>query len=613
MRPIMTRGKLLAVAAVRLAQATGVLVALIFAFLALPAQAQVPSITAAPNPALAPAGQTSGTTTLSWDGGGDHPYAEVWQQVDNNDETFVVESGKGTRQMTVEVGKTYTFKLSDAGEILASVTVTAKNEPVPALKPLGGGGAAADDDEATKDCQVYSRITLLQVDIAIGKKNGGTGDGCSGAEGPRWSNDKAAHFNWCTDEATPEQLASELKARHNLLLDCTAKRGKKKWNTWDNKSADTFSGILNLWPPDEYGKGKCEGEGNIILKAVKAVQKDPSVLFDDTKDKFFYNSRYYHHFQHWLDIRCVLTMSTPHTRAYTLEGYTGVGVETKPRGGPIVAPGPIQGTELEKGPIIAKPDESAPPPDQAKEPYVPKRRTGPFTQQLPSRGDMAPTEAMPVAGANSCGDYVNRAPSTVSASSMSDLREAMICLINAERATRQLPALTPISTLYNSAQGHADAAQQLKWWTKGADPHVNPETGSTIDSRIKAAGYCGGNPNRTGEIAYTWAGDQATPIGAVNWWMNISTSGHREAILDASIKEIGVGIGGQVADKSLQPQTDMGTYVVNSGTCASKTPAPQAEGSPADTKVPTDTIVKPDSGGLFQEKLKYRDRILKSP
>ncbi|MGE0827194.1 MAG: CAP domain-containing protein, partial [Candidatus Binatia bacterium] len=196
---------------------------------------------------------------------------------------------------------------------------------------------------------------------------------------------------------------------------------------------------------------------------------------------------------------------------------------------------------------------------------------------------------------------------------MSDLRTAMICLINAERTARQLPALNPNMALDDAARGHAGEAQRLKWWTEGADPHVNPETRSTIDSRIKAAGYCGGNPNRTSEIAYTWAGDQATLVGAVNWWMNISKAGHREAILDASSKDIGVGIGGQVADKTLQLQTDMGTYVVNFGACASGAPAPQAKGSPADTKLPTDTIVKPDSGGLFQEKLKYRDRILKSP
>jgi len=138
MRPVMTRQKRLAVAIVRLARTIPILATLTITVLALPAQAQVPSITAAPNPALVPAGQASGTTTLSWDGGGEHPYAEIWQQVDNNAETFVVESGKGTRQMTVEVGKTYIFKLSDAGELLASVTVTAKNEPAPT--PPGGGG-----------------------------------------------------------------------------------------------------------------------------------------------------------------------------------------------------------------------------------------------------------------------------------------------------------------------------------------------------------------------------------------------------------------------------------------------------------------------------------------
>lgn len=221
--------------------------------------------------------------------------------------------------------------------------------------------------------------------------------------------------------------------------------------------------------------------------------------------------------------------------------------------------------------------------------------------------------AGPVAGANSCGNAVNRAPST--ASSMAEMRKAVICLINAERKTRQLTALTSNSELYNSAQGHVDAAQQLKWWTSGANPHVNPQTGSTIDSRIKAAGYCGGNPSRDSEIAYTWAGDQATPVGAVNWWMNISTYGHREAILDGSIKELGVGVGGQAADKNLQPQANMGTYVVNFGACANApAPVPQAEGAPAETQVPTDLIVKePPGGGLYQPKLKYRDTIQKAP
>jgi hypothetical protein len=265
---------------------------------------------------------------------------------------------------------------------------------------------AAATTASAIDCQAYSRITLNQVRVAIGKTNGGLGDGCAGATGDRWSKDTAAHFQWCQD-ATPEEAAAELKARRDLLLKCTAKRGKRKWPMWDAESPTTFT--IVFWPPDAYGKGKCEGEGQIILKAVEAVQGDPSMLFDDAKDKYFYNSNYYHHFQHWKGIRCVLKNATEHTKAYFLEGYTGAGVATAPSDvpiapgpiegtelekgplegteldkgplegtelekGPIAAPGPIEGTELEKGPI------AAPPPAQPEQPYETKRGGGPLIQ-----------------------------------------------------------------------------------------------------------------------------------------------------------------------------------------------------------------------------------------
>ena len=87
-----------------------------------------PFIIAENNPVVIPPGQISGTVTLVWDGGKDHPYAEVWIRVDENDETFIVEQGKGTRNEKVEFGKSYEFKLSDANVLLASVRVTVTKE-----------------------------------------------------------------------------------------------------------------------------------------------------------------------------------------------------------------------------------------------------------------------------------------------------------------------------------------------------------------------------------------------------------------------------------------------------------------------------------------------------
>lgn len=85
-----------------------------------------PFITANPAVVVVAADQTRGTTILTWHGGANHPYAEVWVKVDGADETFIVEQGQGTRQQTVERGKTYVFILTDAGQRLATVTVTVK-------------------------------------------------------------------------------------------------------------------------------------------------------------------------------------------------------------------------------------------------------------------------------------------------------------------------------------------------------------------------------------------------------------------------------------------------------------------------------------------------------
>ena len=176
-----------------------------------------------------------------------------------------------------------------------------------------------------------------------------------------------------------------------------------------------------------------------------------------------------------------------------------------------------------------------------------------------------------VVGAGTCGAEANMAASEVgnnpSVFPIGRVARAVTCLINAERTSRGLPALATDASLSTAALMHASEAGRLKWWVSGADPHVNPQTGSTIASRLNEQRYCPSGARRFSEIAYTWAGDEATPVGAVNWWMNISTFGHREAILDPAVKELGVGASRQVADRNVALQSKMGTYVVNFGAC----------------------------------------------
>ncbi|MEU3909829.1 MULTISPECIES: CAP domain-containing protein [Streptomyces] len=145
-------------------------------------------------------------------------------------------------------------------------------------------------------------------------------------------------------------------------------------------------------------------------------------------------------------------------------------------------------------------------------------------------------------------------------------RLAVACLINAERTQRGLQPLTSNPSLTAAAQQHTAAAVQLKWWGPGKDSHTNPQTGSTPQSRIKAAGYCQ-NPRSwaVSEITYTGWGGSGTPKAAVTWWMNSPT--HRSIILDGSLREYGSWAQAGAADRAGAGASGAGTYVVTFGRC----------------------------------------------
>ncbi len=136
---------------------------------------------------------------------------------------------------------------------------------------------------------------------------------------------------------------------------------------------------------------------------------------------------------------------------------------------------------------------------------------------------------------------------------------AVLCLVNFERAKAGIAALAPSGSLASAARGHAAASVANPWWDNG-NPHDNPVTKSTIESRIIAAGYCRAPKWWQNRENATIGG---TPQEAVNWWMG--SSGHRGNILNRDLTDSGVGVVPGSAHKS-QPGK-AGTFVQTFGAC----------------------------------------------
>ena len=112
--------------------------------------------------------------------------------------------------------------------------------------------------------------------------------------------------------------------------------------------------------------------------------------------------------------------------------------------------------------------------------------------------------------------------------------QATMKLINDFRVRNGVPALRPDSKLAVAAGWMSNDSA-----LRGFSPkdHVD-SLGRKVLPRIENCGYKG----------YTWASEinyfkpGGTPRDAFTWWTEVSTDGHREAILDPRVKAFGISV-----------------------------------------------------------------------
>jgi uncharacterized protein YkwD len=116
------------------------------------------------------------------------------------------------------------------------------------------------------------------------------------------------------------------------------------------------------------------------------------------------------------------------------------------------------------------------------------------------------------------------ASTAVAASSTTAMRAAVVCLINRQRTTRGLPALTADSRLDRSAQG----------WTNEMVSHHEFTHGADFTERISTVGF------RWSQAGENIASGFLTPASVVTAWM--ASTGHCQNILSPAFREVGTGV-----------------------------------------------------------------------
>jgi len=125
--------------------------------------------------------------------------------------------------------------------------------------------------------------------------------------------------------------------------------------------------------------------------------------------------------------------------------------------------------------------------------------------------------------------------SAASSSPEPNVRSALRCLVNVERARHGLRALRSSSLLNTAADRHSADMVARAYFA-----HVSPE-GASVTDRVRQTGYLGGAHDwALGEDIGWGTGSASTPASIFRAFMH--SPPHRRVILDRGFRQIGVGV-----------------------------------------------------------------------
>ena len=117
---------------------------------------------------------------------------------------------------------------------------------------------------------------------------------------------------------------------------------------------------------------------------------------------------------------------------------------------------------------------------------------------------------------------------------VSEVRHATLCLINAERRQRGLKPLRQNGRLAVAGQRHVRDMVGARYFAHDS------RAGRSFDKRILSTGYARRSRALLGENLAWGSGSYATPQRIVDGWMK--SAGHRANILRREFREIGIAV-----------------------------------------------------------------------